>query len=356
MALSPLGYIFAIPALIIGVLIVGYKRAAFLVVIFVIGIVMLSAVTGVQNSGYISYNAQIAHTKVANSPALNFSVPNKPRPGLFLLGSNGVSTVVANFKNQQIVGDMYSEFGALFESLTVQPLQYISDLIALIIIVMIIDTTAVASRSQYNGTMAALIGIGYPLLYVGLSATFNNAYTYILPFGSFLIAPAFLYIMELYKVDVVKALDVRKEDLRLKFGEAFEDLLATSPSEKFSDIGDYEATKKELHDAIISPIEEKAVSRAYNIKAIKGLLLFGPPGTGKTLIMRAIANDIRAGFYVIRASNLISGVPGDTEKRLSKIFETARKNAPCILFIDERCGYKKQGAGQHRRGPQADTL
>ena len=67
LALSPLGYLFAMPALIFGVLIVGYKRAAFLVIIFVIGIVMLSAVTGVQNSGYISYNAQLAHTKVANS-------------------------------------------------------------------------------------------------------------------------------------------------------------------------------------------------------------------------------------------------------------------------------------------------
>ena len=73
--------------------------------------------------------------------------------------------------------------------------------------------------------------------------------------------------------------------------------------------------------------------------------------------MRAIANDIRAGFYVIRASNLISGVPGDTERRLSKIFDTARKNAPCILFIDEIDAVTRTRAqSEHRRDAQADTL
>ncbi|MGI0100406.1 MAG: AAA family ATPase [Candidatus Micrarchaeaceae archaeon] len=335
LALSPLGFIFSIPALIIGVLIVGYKRAAFLAVVFVIGIVMLSAVTGVQNTAYISYNAQIAHTKVSNgAPALDYSVPNKPAPTLYTMG-NAFGAVISNLENQNLTLYMYSEFYAMFDALTIEPLRYVADLIVLAIIVMLIDTSAVASRSNYKGTQASLIGVLYPLLYIGLSVLFSNPHSYIIPFSSFIISPAFLYILELYKVDIVKALDVRKEDLRLKFGEAFEDLLATSPTEKFGDIGDYEATKKELKEAIVSPIEEKAVSRAYNIKAVKGVLLFGPPGTGKTMIMRAIANDIRAGFYVIRASNLVSGVPGDTERRMSKIFDVARKNAPCILFIDE---------------------
>ena len=336
LALSPLGFIFSIPALIVGVLIVGYKRAMVLSTIFVLGIVMLSAVTGVQNTAYISYNAQLAHMKVSNSAALNYSIPNKAAPNLFNFGAS-VGTVITNLKNQNVVGSMYSEFGAFFGALGVEPLQYLSDLIGLAIIVMFIDTMAVASRSNYKGTEASLIGLGYPGLFLAISTAFGNPIgtNYILPLGSFLIAPAFLYVLELYRVDIVKALDVRKEDLRLKFGEAFEDLLAGGSNEKFSDIGDYEATKKELREAIISPIEEKAVSRAYNIKPVKGILLFGPPGTGKTLLMRAIANDIRAGFYLVRAANLVSGVPGDTERRLSKIFEVARKNAPCILFFDE---------------------
>lgn len=335
LALSPLGYIFLIPALILGVLIVGYKRASLLAFVFVIGVVMISAVANVPNSGYIVYNAQLAHMKVANSPALNYSVVDKPSPNLLTFGS-AISAVETNLGNQNIVGGMYSEFGAMFGALTVEPLQYIVDLIGIIAIVMLIDMSAVASRSQYNGTEASLIGIAYPLLYFGISGAFGvPVSSYILPLGSFLIAPALLYVLELYKVDVVKALDVRKEDLRLKFGEAFEDLMASSPEEKFSDIGDYEATKKELRAAIISPIEEKAVSRAYNIKPVKGILLFGPPGTGKTLLMRAIANDIRAGFYLVKAPNLVSAYPGDTERRLANIFATAKKNAPCILFFDE---------------------
>jgi SpoVK/Ycf46/Vps4 family AAA+-type ATPase len=334
LALSPLGYIFAIPALIFGVLIVGYKRAIFLVAIFVIGVVMLSAVTGVQNSAYISYNAQLAHSKLAGYPSLNYSVPNRNISNVFTF-SSAVGVVSANLENQNVVGYMYAEFGAFFAALEIQPLQYIPDLVGLIVIVMVIDSVAVASRSQFKGTEASIVGIGYPILYFGLSGAFGSSATYILPIGGFLIAPAALYILELNKIDIVKALDVRKEDLRLKFGEAFEDLMASSPSEKFSDIGDYEATKKELHDAIISPIEEKAVSRAYNIKPVRGVLLFGPPGTGKTMLMRAIANDIRAGFFLVRTPDLVSGIPGDTERRLSNIFATATKNAPCILFFDE---------------------
>ncbi len=334
LALSQLGYLFSIPALILSVLVVGYKRASVLCVIFVFAVVMLSAVTGVQNSAYLSYNAQLAHGKVANSPALNYSVPNKPQRSIYTFAS-GVDAVASNVKNQNVVLYMYSEFGALFEAFATQPLQYVIDLIGLMTIVVFIDGTAVGSRSSYKGTTASLIGIFYPLMYFAVSLGFGNTVTYILPLAGFLIAPAFLYILELYRVDIVKALNVRKEDLRLKFGEAFEDLLASSPTEKFSDIGDYESVKRELKEAITSPIEQKAVSRAYNIKPVKGVLLFGPPGTGKTLLMRAIANDIRAGFFLVKAPNLISAYPGDTERRLSNIFTTARKNAPCILFFDE---------------------
>jgi SpoVK/Ycf46/Vps4 family AAA+-type ATPase len=334
LALSTLGYLFAIPALILGALIVGYKRAGVLSIIFVIGVVMLSAATGVQNSAYISYNAQIAHTKVSGSPALNYSVPNKPQLNLLTLPT-GISVIGKNIGNIDVVAYMYSEFGAFFEALTVQPLQWIIDLIGFAVVVVFIDAVAVGSRSFYKGTEACLVGIVYPLLYFALSFAFKNPFNYIPPLWSFIIAVAFVYIIELYRVDIVKALEVRKEDIRLKFGEAFEDLLASSPSEKFSDIGNYESTKVELKEAIVSPIEDKALSRAYNIKPVRGVLLFGPPGTGKTMLMRAIANDIRAGFFLVKAPNLVSALPGDTERRLSSIFATARKNAPCILFFDE---------------------
>ncbi len=344
LALSSLGYILAIPVFIVAILVVGYKRALVLTAVFVIGVVMISGVTGIQNSAYITYSASKAQSILAASassvlnPALNHSVRNNglKQASLASFGS-GIGIVESNVGNLQIINYMYTVFGEMAGALAVQPLYYLGDMAGLMAIAMLIDGAAVASRSLYKGTEASLIGIGYPLLYLALAYANGSANIAVAvwPAISFVLAPAAVYVMELYGIGVVKALDVRKEDLRLKFGEAFEDLVASSPNEKFSDIGNYEATKKELRDAVISPIENKALAKAYNIKPARGILLFGPPGNGKTMLMRAIANDIHAGFFLVKSPDLISAYPGDTEKRLNAIFNIASKNAPCILFFDE---------------------
>ena len=329
-----LGPILAIPAFIISVLIIGYRRGLLLGIIFVIGVVMLSAVTGIQNSAYISYNAQLAHTSVAGNIPVNYTVPNKAQLTLSTF-PEGIGTLIGNVENPYTVAGVYLEFSAIFSSLGIQTLQYSMDIVAVILAVIIIDHMAVINRSAYKGTVASILGIVYPLAYITISLLFRNNISYLLPFASFLITPAILYVLELYRIDIVKALNVRKEDLRLKFGEAFEDLLASSPTERFSEIGDYESTKRELRNTITLPLEEKAISTAYKIKPIRGVLLFGPPGTGKTMLMRAIANDVRAGFFLVKTPNLISAYSGETERRLANIFATAKKNAPCILFFDE---------------------
>ena len=344
LALSSLGYILAIPVFIIAILVVGYKRALVLTAIFIIGVVMISGVTGIQNSAYIIYSASKAQSTLSVSassalnPALNHSVRNNglKQASLANFGSS-IGIVESNVGNLQIINYMYTVFGDMAGALAVQPLYYLGDMVGLMAIAMLIDSAAVASRSLYKGTEASLIGLGYPLLYLALAYASGNASiaAAVWPVISFILAPAAVYVMELYGIGVVKALDVRKEDLRLKFGEAFEDLVASSPSEKFSDIGNYEATKKELRDAVISPIENKALAKAYNIKPARGILLFGPPGNGKTMLMRAIANDIHAGFFLVKSPDLISAYSGDTEKRLNAIFNIASKNAPCILFFDE---------------------
>ena len=344
LALSSLGYILAIPVFIVAILVVGYKRALVLTAVFVIGVVMISGVTGIQNSAYITYSASKAQSILAASassvlnPALNHSVRNNGLKQASLAGfGSGIGIVESNVGNLQIINYMYTVFGEMAGALAVQPLYYLGDMAGLMVIAMLIDGAAVASRSLYKGTEASLIGIGYPLLYLALAYANGSANIAVAvwPAISFVLAPAAVYVMELYGIGVVKALDVRKEDLRLKFGEAFEDLVASSPNEKFSDIGNYEATKKELRDAVISPIENKALAKAYNIKPARGILLFGPPGNGKTMLMRAIANDIHAGFFLVKSPDLISAYPGDTEKRLNAIFNIASKNAPCILFFDE---------------------
>ena len=69
--------------------------------------------------------------------------------------------------------------------------------------------------------------------------------------------------------------------------------------------------------------------------APKGVLLSGPPGTGKTLIARAVANETNCYFYSISGPEIMGKLYGESEEKVRKIFETAKKNAPAIVFIDE---------------------
>ena len=150
----------------------------------------------------------------------------------------------------------------------------------------------------------------------------------------FVITPLLLLAFESQSIEVVKVLDVMKQDVLGRFGALMEDL-TSGAKETFADVADCESIKKELTESVLAPIEHRELASAYGVKPAKGILLFGPPGTGKTLIMRALANEIRGGFYYIKASAILRPYPGEGAQALSKIFETARKNAPAVLFIDE---------------------
>ena len=86
----------------------------------------------------------------------------------------------------------------------------------------------------------------------------------------------------------------------------------------------------------------------------KGILLYGPPGTGKTLLAKAVANESGASFYSQSASAFVEMFAGLGAARIRKLFETARKNAPSIVFIDEldAVGAARTGHGFHREQDQ----
>jgi SpoVK/Ycf46/Vps4 family AAA+-type ATPase len=356
---SALGYVLSIPVFMLAILVVGYKRASVIALIMVLGVVMLSGVTGIQNTAYIAYNPAAAHAAVSSSPIANYSVPDQ-KPLDLLDFWSGAATGYSTMASGTIVGYQSDMFASLFTPLFYKPVEYVLELVILIIAVFVSDMIAVNSRSRYHGTEAGLVCVLYPLAYLIASVSFSDKVLLLDPFASFAFGLLLLLVVETNGVDVVKALAVRKEDLRLKFGEAFEDLAAQDTKERFDDIGDYAATKKELKDAIIFPIEQKGISRAYNVKPVKGVLLFGPPGTGKTMLMRAVANEIHVGFYLIKASNLISPMPGETERHLAGIFAIARKNMPCVLFIDEidsiARSRQKSGSDESRRGMLTQLL
>jgi len=110
-----------------------------------------------------------------------------------------------------------------------------------------------------------------------------------------------------------------------------------------------EATKDEL-TSVIDLLKNPQSAKSYGIALPKGILFNGPPGTGKTTIARAVATKAGLNFYVLRANEIVSKWVGESEKNLTQLFETACKNAPAIIFIDEidSLGKKRsEGASSH---------
>jgi transitional endoplasmic reticulum ATPase len=103
----------------------------------------------------------------------------------------------------------------------------------------------------------------------------------------------------------------------------------------FQNIGGYDAVKQEIRDAIVMPMRHPDLYKRLNIRAPKGILLWGAPGTGKTLFARTIAKECSATFYHIRSSDIMSEWFGVSERRVKQLFSKASKTKPSIIFFDE---------------------
>ena len=107
------------------------------------------------------------------------------------------------------------------------------------------------------------------------------------------------------------------------------------PKLTFADVGGMDALKEEIRMKIIHPLKNPELFRAYGKKIGGGVLLYGPPGCGKTLLARATAGEIQASFLSIGIHQILNLYLGESEKNLHELFETARRNAPAVLFFDE---------------------
>ena len=114
---------------------------------------------------------------------------------------------------------------------------------------------------------------------------------------------------------------------------------------KFSDIAGAEEEKEETRE-IVEFLKDPAKFKALGARIPKGILLVGSPGTGKTLLAKAVAGESNVPFFSISGSDFVELYVGVGASRVRDLFETAKKNAPCIVFIDEIDAVGRQrGAG-----------
>lgn len=103
----------------------------------------------------------------------------------------------------------------------------------------------------------------------------------------------------------------------------------------FKDVAGLRKVKENIYNNIIAPIKNPFLYKTYGKTAGGGILLYGPPGCGKTFISMATAGECDAHFFNISITDILDMYIGSSEKNLNEIFETARKKAPSIIFIDE---------------------
>jgi cell division protease FtsH len=117
---------------------------------------------------------------------------------------------------------------------------------------------------------------------------------------------------------------------------------ANRPTVTFEDVAGVEEAKQELRE-VVEFLKAREKFQALGARIPKGVLLVGPPGTGKTLMARAVAGEADVPFFSISGSEFVEMFVGVGASRVRDLFDQAKRNSPCIIFIDEI-----DAVGRHR--------
>src|SRR5512142_42062 len=114
------------------------------------------------------------------------------------------------------------------------------------------------------------------------------------------------------------------------------------PTVTFADVAGVDEAKQELQE-VVEFLKEPGKFTALGARIPRGVLLVGPPGTGKTLMARAVAGEANVPFFSISGSEFVEMFVGVGASRVRDLFDTAKRNSPCIVFVDEI-----DAVGRHR--------
>jgi cell division protease FtsH len=159
-----------------------------------------------------------------------------------------------------------------------------------------------------------------------------SIFTYILPFVLFF--GLWIFLMNQVQGGGSKVMSFGKSRAKR--------MSVDSPKITFKDVAGVDEAVEELHE-IKEFLENPKKFQALGARIPKGVLLFGPPGTGKTLLARAVAGEAGVPFFSISGSDFVEMFVGVGASRVRDLFEQAKQNSPCIIFMDEI-----DAVGRHR--------
>jgi SpoVK/Ycf46/Vps4 family AAA+-type ATPase len=308
----------------------GSKRTLFLIPTAVLLVLLLSVIWQTHNASFLTLGS---HT-FATSTLLK---PQREAPELIgLIG--GVGEAVSGMFSFEVFADVNIGISIVWEGIMNL---FFADVGFVQILLWSIVFYAVAyiplffhgRWSQFVPSLALLLLIPIHLVAADLSIVDPNME--IVP--AVAVTVFMMFLLDWFGVKITREEELVAETKRGMFGlPGLVDLsVAKTGPATLEEIGNYESTKKEIHESILMPLKHRELTLVYGIRPPKGILLFGPPGTGKTLLMSALAKELRMPFYYVKCSEILSQWYGESEKNVAELFKAARKNAPCILFFDE---------------------